>query len=110
MWSLPQGAIEMLGSGDPAFDGGGEGWYTGSIVRYNNISDTVGSSSSDGKNVCVHGVPGGSWCRRLVWGIYLDGGQSGVQVCGHAHFPRGVALKQPIRACHGPAVSATTVP
>ena len=34
----------------------------------------LGSSSSDGKNVCVHGKPAGPWCRGLVWGIYLDGG------------------------------------
>ena len=76
------GAIEMLGSGDPALDGGGDGWWTGSVIRYNNISDTVGSSSSDGKSVCVHGVPA-SGCRGLVWGIYLDGGQSGVTVFGN---------------------------
>ena len=59
----------MLGSGDPALDGGGDGWWTGSVIRYNNISDTVGSSSSDGKSVCVHGVL--KWLSRFGWGIYL---------------------------------------
>ena len=77
------GAIEMLGSGDPAFDGEDQGWFTNTTVRYNNISRTVGSSSSDGEHVCVHGQPDGPWCRRLVWGFYLDGGQSGVNVYGN---------------------------
>ena len=77
------GAIEMLGSGDPAFDGEDQGWFTNTTVRYNNISRTVGSSSSDGEHVCVHGQPDGPWCRRLVWGVYLDGGQSGVNVYGN---------------------------
>ena len=78
------GAIEMLGSGDPANDGEGDGWYTGSVVRFNNISNTVGASSSDGRTVCVHGKPSNSpSCRGLVWGIYLDGGQSGVSIFGN---------------------------
>ena len=77
------GAIEMLGSGDPFFDGAQGGWDTATVVRFNNITNTVGSSSSDGKHVCVHGSPAGPWCRRLVWGIYLDGGQSGVTVFGN---------------------------
>ena len=45
----------------------------------NNISNTVGSSSSDGKTVCVHGK-GGTGCRGLVWGIYLDGGEAGITI------------------------------
>jgi hypothetical protein len=78
------GAIEMLGSGDPALDGGGAGWWTNNTIRWNNITSTVGSSSSDGATVCVHGVPRNSpSCRDLIWGIYLDGGQSGVTVFGN---------------------------
>eukprot|EP00040_Diaphanoeca_grandis_P012758 m.64584 g.64584 ORF g.64584 m.64584 type:complete len:851 (+) comp23447_c0_seq2:389-2941(+) len=77
------GAIEMLGSGDPADDGGGAGWWTATVIRYNNITNTVGSSSGDGQHVCVHGTPAGPWCRRLVWAIYLDGCQSGVMVYGN---------------------------
>ena len=77
------GAVEMLGSGDSSEDGPAPGWYTATMVRWNNISDTVGSSSSDGKNVCVHGKPAGPWCRGLVWGIYLDGGQAGVTNFGN---------------------------
>jgi hypothetical protein len=34
------------------------------VVADNNISNTIGSSSSDGKSVCVHGK-GGSGCRNL---------------------------------------------
>ena len=74
------GAFELLGSGDPGLDGGG--WDTETLIRWNNISETVGSSSSDGKNVCVHGAPA-KGCRDLVWGIYLDGGQSGVTSFGN---------------------------
>ena len=43
----------MLGSGDPATDSptkNDNGWYTGNIIRYNNISNTIGSSSSNGKS------------------------------------------------------------
>ena len=72
------GAIEMLGSGDPNL----VGWWNNNSIRYNNISDTVGSSSSDGKNVCVNGVPA-TGCRRLVWGIYLDGGEAGITIHGN---------------------------
>lgn len=57
------GAIEMLGSGDPSTIG----WWNNNLIRFNRISHTVGSSSSDGKHVCVHGVPD-EGCRRLVWG------------------------------------------
>lgn len=35
------------------------------------------------QTVCVHGQPAGPSCRGLVWGIYLDGGQSGVTVYGN---------------------------
>jgi hypothetical protein len=78
------GAIEMLGSGDPANDCvDGACWYTGTVIRYNNITDTVGSSSSDGKTVCVHGQPAGPTCRGLVWGMYFDGGQSGITTFGN---------------------------
>ena len=66
------GAVEMLGSGDPANDGPSPGWYTGNTLRWNNISGTVGSSSSDGKTVCVHGQPAGPSCRNLVWGVDLS--------------------------------------
>ena len=76
------GAIEMLGSGDMANDGP-PGWDTNSIVRFNNISTTIGSSSSDGENVCVHGQPQEGDCRGLTWGIYLDGCQSGVTIFGN---------------------------
>jgi hypothetical protein len=38
------GAIEMLGSGDPNLIN----WWNNNTIRYNNISHTVGSSSSDG--------------------------------------------------------------
>ena len=62
-YTTDTGAIEMLGSGDP----NKVQWWNNNTIRYNNISDTVGSSSSDGKNVCVHGEPS-SGCRRLVWG------------------------------------------
>jgi hypothetical protein len=65
-YTTDTGAIEMLGSGDP----NSVAWWNNNTIRYNNISDTVGSSSSDGKNVCVHGVPSAG-CRKLVWGIYL---------------------------------------
>ena len=79
------GAIEMLGSGNPGLCGNGSaGWFTNNTVRFNNISHTVGSSSSDGSHVCVHGAggPPGS-CRGLVWGVYLDGGMSGATVHGN---------------------------
>ena len=36
-----------------------------------------------GKTVCVHGHPAGPTCRGLVWGVYLDGGQSGVTNYGN---------------------------
>lgn len=68
----------MLGSGDPNVIN----WWNNNTIRFNNISDTVGSSSSDGKNVCVHGVPDAG-CRRLVWGIYLDGGEAGITIHGN---------------------------
>ena len=61
------GAIEMLGSGKPA----SVGWWNNNTIRYNNISHTQGSSSSNGVDVCVHGLPS-SGCRDLVWGIYLE--------------------------------------
>jgi hypothetical protein len=77
------GAVEMIGSGDPGLDGPTPGWNTASTLRFNNISNTVGSSSSDGKTVCVHGKPAGPTCRGLVWGVYLDGGQSGVTCYGN---------------------------
>jgi hypothetical protein len=57
-------------------------WWNNNTIRFNNISDTVGSSSSDGKNVCVHGVPEVG-CRRLVWGVYLDGGEAGITIHGN---------------------------
>ena len=63
------GAIEMLGSGDSNQDGPPPGWNTANTVRWNNVSNTQGSSSSDGKTVCVHGIPAGPWCRRLIWGV-----------------------------------------
>ena len=44
----------------------------------------MGSSSSDGKIVCVHGQPAGPTCRGLVWGVYLDGGQAGITI--HANI------------------------
>jgi len=78
-------AIEMLGSGNPADCANGSApWFTNNTVRFNNISRTVGSSSSDGAHVCVHGegAPPGS-CRGLVWGVYLDGGMSGATVHGN---------------------------
>jgi hypothetical protein len=46
-------------SGDSALDGPSPGWYTANTLRWNNITNTVGSSSSDGKSVCVHGEPAG---------------------------------------------------
>jgi len=33
-------------------------------------------------HVCVHGVPD-EGCRRLVWGIYLDGGEAGITIHGN---------------------------
>jgi hypothetical protein len=57
-------------------------WFNNNTIRYNNISHTVGSSSSDGQHVCVHGVPD-EGCRRLVWGIYLDGGEAGITIHGN---------------------------
>ena len=77
------GAIEMLGSGKPGSVANGTApWYMANLVRHNNISATQGSSSSDGKHVCVHGVPD-EGCRRLVWGVYLDGGASGATIYGN---------------------------
>lgn len=70
------GAIESLGVGDPHDDGGGDGWWTGNIFRFNNVSRTIGSSSSDGKHVCVHGQPS-IGCRNLVWSVYFDDTNSG---------------------------------
>lgn len=72
------GAIEMLGGGSPA----AVAWFNNNTIRYNNISHTVGSSSSDGAHVCVHGEPD-LGCRRLVWGIYLDGGETGIIIHGN---------------------------
>ena len=72
------GAIEMLGSGQPA----SVAWWNNNTIRYNNISHTQGSSSSNGADVCVHGVPG-TGCRDLVWGIYLDGGEAGITIYGN---------------------------
>eukprot|EP01052_Picozoa_sp_SAG31_P010196 SAG31_NODE_550_length_14214_cov_3.054269_8_plen_896_part_00 len=77
------GAVEMIGSGDPVDDGPDAGWYSANTLRYNNITNTVGSSSSDGKTVCVHGLPAGPSCRGLVWGVYLDGGQAGITIHGN---------------------------
>ena len=74
------GAVEMIGSGQPGDDGPAPGWYSANMLRYNNISNIVGSSSSDGKTVCVHGEPAGPTCRGLVWGVYLDGGQAGITI------------------------------
>ena len=68
----------MLGSGDPNLIN----WWNNNTIRYNNITRTVGSSSSNGKDVCVHGVPDAG-CRRLVWGIYLDGGEAGITIHGN---------------------------
>lgn len=71
------GAIEMLGSGNPNLIQ----WLTNATIRFNNISDTIGSSSSDGKTVCIRGQ--GTSCRGLVWAIYLDGGEAGIDIYGN---------------------------
>lgn len=70
------GAVESLGVGDPADYGSGAGWDSGNVFRHNNISRTIGSSSSDGKTVCVHGQPS-EGCRNMVWGLYFDDTNSG---------------------------------
>jgi hypothetical protein len=70
------GAIESLGVGDPADYGSGAGWDSGNVFRYNNVSRTIGSSSSDGKHVCVHGQPSDG-CRNMIWGFYFDDTNSG---------------------------------
>ena len=35
------GAVEMIGSGDPGYDGPGGGWWTSNTLRWNNTSHTV---------------------------------------------------------------------
>ena len=70
------GAIEVLGSG--SF------YYSGNVFRYNNVSDVVDASSSDGATVCVHDSPKGSpSCRNMAWSIYLDGAESGSTIYGN---------------------------
>jgi len=78
------GAIEMLGSGNP-FDIPNAPWFTNNTIRFNNISATIGSSSSNGKSVCIHGKSSNinGNCRGMIWGIYLDGGQSGILIHGN---------------------------
>lgn len=71
-------AIEMLGSGYA----NNVSWWNNNTIRYNNISHTQGSSSSDGKHVCVHGAPVDG-CRNLAWGVYLDGQEAGITIYGN---------------------------
>lgn len=71
-------AIEMIGSGNA----NNVSFWNNNTIRHNNISHTQGSSSSDGKHVCVHGVPVDG-CRNLVWGVYLDGEEAGINIYGN---------------------------
>ena len=66
-------------------------------VAHNVIKNTVESSTQNGEVVCVHGSKDGKgfdgvpsdfdyakWgCRNLGWGVYLDGGMSGVRFYGN---------------------------
>ena len=55
-------------------------------------------------HVCVHGAPAGPWCRGLVWGVYLDGGQSGVTVhaCALPYHTLSPHKRQVLAALRGP--------
>ena len=74
------GAFELLGSQDPAlvdFD-------LRNVIRYNKVSRTLGSSSSDGAHVCRgEAYDARRGCRGLAWSIYLDGAYSGAHVHGN---------------------------
>ena len=56
---------------------------TSSVFLVRHSLKYSGAHSVQGKTVCVHGQPAGPTCRGLVWGIYLDGGQSGVTNYGN---------------------------
>lgn len=74
----------MLGSGNANNVGGADPfpWFLNNTIRFNNISHTVGASSDSNKTVCVHGK-GGTDCRDIVWGVYLDGAAAGIDVVGN---------------------------
>ena len=74
------GAFELLGSGDASlvdFD-------LNNTIRYNKVSNVLGSSSSDGKHVCQNSTYDPEYgCRGIAWSIYLDGGYSGAHIYGN---------------------------
>jgi hypothetical protein len=74
------GAIELLGSQDPA----PVGFDLHNVIRYNKVSRVLGSSSTDGRDVCRGSAADAArGCRGLAWSIYLDGNYAGATIYGN---------------------------
>lgn len=100
------------------------GFDLNNTIRYNKVTNVLGSSSSNGKYVCQGQAADRTLgCRGVAWSIYLDGAYSGAQIHSNildgsskgaliinggskVHFVRSHP-RAPCLLVHGVAVSCT---